>query len=201
MADEQLDALRKIIDELQSRVRRIETYWYVTLVVAAILGIDGAWIHTRLIALHTQSQSLLKEVDDAKATALSAIQIGGATAEKKLAQEAKAQVTEDAHTVLAARFLAGNTFLGSHNGHHGPWKDFTVQFKSRNGAQFDFAHVPNVVVVPDNEDKDAHYAWAATVMWVSRTAFGVRIKSVDTSHEGNAGWYGAAVQWIAYDPQ
>jgi hypothetical protein len=55
--------------ELEARVKKLETYWYVTLAVAGILGIGGGWITKHLSQLESESRALLSTVQKAKEVA------------------------------------------------------------------------------------------------------------------------------------
>lgn len=63
----------KIIDEHGKRISKIESYWHVTIVVAAILGVGGAWLGKSLQDALQNMKSLQTEISQMKMSALSDI--------------------------------------------------------------------------------------------------------------------------------
>ena len=61
----QIEALKKASEALTERVRKLENYWYVTLALAAILGIGGAFLGNSLSDAKSQISQLNVEVADA----------------------------------------------------------------------------------------------------------------------------------------
>jgi hypothetical protein len=186
---------------LEIRVGKLETYWSVTLALAAILGVGGGWVGLRLSDLQAQSGALLETVDKKKVQAVSLIDEAKSRTIAEVGAAVKTQADKYVVDSFSSHFKSGLALVGGLDGNDGHWLDATIKFVDKNGGPFVFMKVPRVLVSPDNGQTDAahYYAWAVTVLKVSTTDFTVRVRSVDEAHEHNPGWYrSVGVQWVAF---
>lgn len=200
MATNSNDVDEKKISDLEHRIRKLETYWYVTLAVAAVLGIGGGWIQSRLGELESNSRVLLQSVDRAKASALSEIEEGRDKAIAETAARAEVLAVTRVEELVKQQIVAGETRVGGYNGNHGPgWLDANIAFTDSAGKTIEFENPPHVVAVAARGTTVRQHAWAVTVLGVTKQGFRVRVKSVDLSAERNPGWnQSVAVRWLAY---
>src|SRR5713101_7919386 len=124
--------------ELEARVKKLETYWYVTLAVAGILGIGGGWITTRLSQLESESRALLSTVQRAKEVAISDIDGARDKAVAETAIHAKSEASKQVKTFLSRQLVSGVTAVGGLNGNQNQHLDVTIPFRDGVGKDILF---------------------------------------------------------------
>jgi hypothetical protein len=183
---------------LEVRVRKLETYWYVTLTLAAILGIGGSWLQTRLSQLESESRQLLLSVQQAKQAAVSDIEASRNNALSATAALANTEASKQVTAFLGHRLIGGVTAVGALNGHN-EHLDYTIPFKDKSGKDIQFDSVPRVMAIVDRQSAEDDVAWSVNLLGVTKNGFSIRVRSTDQHREHNPGWNGAlGVQWIAY---